>query len=49
MVAKLVLGELSSVVLEGNRTIPARLKKSGFDFQYPDLEEALTEIAGRPD
>jgi len=41
---KLVLGEFGSVILEGQRVIPKRLLKSGFAFEYPDIDQALQEI-----
>ena len=41
---KLVLGEFSSVILEGQRVIPKRLLESGFAFQYPQIDQALQEI-----
>lgn len=44
---KLALGEVASVVLDGQRVLPARLLASGFHFDYPDLEPALKEILGK--
>lgn len=41
---KLVLGEFGSVILEGQRVLPHRLLKHGFNFQYPDIEKALKSI-----
>jgi uncharacterized protein (TIGR01777 family) len=41
---KLVLGEFGSVILEGQRVLPRRLLKHGFNFQYPDIEKALKSI-----
>ncbi|PKN18627.1 MAG: TIGR01777 family protein [Deltaproteobacteria bacterium HGW-Deltaproteobacteria-6] len=41
---KLILGEFGSVLLKGQRVIPRRLLDSGFQFQYPDIEEALRSI-----
>src|SRR4030066_979160 len=41
---KLVLGELGSVILEGQRVIPRRLLDSGFVFQYPDIDKALQSL-----
>ncbi len=42
--AKLLLGELATVVLEGNRMVPEKLKSRGFVFKFPDLESALRDI-----
>ena len=44
---RLVLGEFGSVLLEGQRVIPAKLLKHGFNFRYPDILGALKEVAGK--
>jgi hypothetical protein len=41
---KWILGEFGSVLLEGQRVIPRRLLDAGFQFRYPDIEEALKNI-----
>lgn len=41
---KLVLGEMSTLVLDGQRVLPKRLIESGYKFMYPDLEEALINL-----
>lgn len=41
---RLVLGELSSVLLEGRRASNARLLGTGFRFAYPRLEGALRDL-----
>jgi hypothetical protein len=41
---KLVLGEFGSVILEGQRVLPRRLLKHGFNFQYSNIEKALQNI-----
>lgn len=45
---RLVLGELSSVLLEGCRMKPGVLQKNGFAFRFPELPEALREIVAKP-
>jgi uncharacterized protein len=41
---RLVLGGMSAVVLEGQRVLPRRLLAEGFQFMYPELQEALQAI-----
>lgn len=41
---RLVLGEMSAVVLEGSRVSNAKLRKTGFQFEYPELQAALHEL-----
>jgi len=41
---KLLLGEKSTLVLDGQNTPPIKLIDAGFKFTYPDLESALRNI-----
>ncbi len=41
---RLVLGKMSSMVLEGQRVIPKRLLGSGFQFRFSKLHPALEDI-----
>lgn len=41
---KLVLGETSTLALDGQRVVPKRLVEAGFDFAYKTLEEALPSL-----
>ncbi|PON50036.1 Epimerase family protein SDR39U [Parasponia andersonii] len=41
---KAVLGEGASVVLEGQRVLPAKAKELGFSFKYPYVKDALKAI-----
>jgi len=41
---RLVLGEFGTMLLEGQRVLPAKLLEKGFVFQYPDIEDALNEV-----
>ncbi|ROU01535.1 TIGR01777 family protein [Marinobacter sp. R17] len=43
-VLRTALGELSAMLLEGQRVMPARLQQAGFGFTHPNLEEALSSI-----
>jgi len=40
----LVLGELATVLVNGQKVYPVRLIASGFNFKYPRIEEALNQI-----
>ncbi len=42
---KLALGEMSSMLLEGQDAVPARLPELGYAFRHPTLETALAEAA----
>jgi uncharacterized protein (TIGR01777 family) len=44
LVMKTVLGEFSSVLLASQKATPTHLMASGFQFRYPDLDQALTAI-----
>lgn len=44
---RLLLGEQSDLLLEGQRVVPARLQREGFAFRYPQLRPALEQLAGR--
>ncbi|HSM56737.1 MAG TPA: TIGR01777 family oxidoreductase [Candidatus Sulfomarinibacteraceae bacterium] len=39
-----LFGEVSMVVLEGQRVIPRRLQELGFDFNYEELQPALQDV-----
>jgi uncharacterized protein (TIGR01777 family) len=42
---RLLLGEMAdALILSGQRVLPAKATRSGFEFRYPDLESALQEI-----
>jgi uncharacterized protein len=44
---KLIFGEMSTVVLDGQRAIPKRLQELGFKFRYSELEPALRDVYGK--
>ncbi|WPN46405.1 MULTISPECIES: TIGR01777 family oxidoreductase [unclassified Pseudomonas] len=44
---KVGLGELSSLLLGGQRATPVRLLEAGFTFQFTDLRAALDELSSR--
>lgn len=41
---RLALGEMSVLLLGGQRTVPQRALEAGFRFRYPDLEQALSNL-----
>ncbi len=41
---KLMFGEMSSLLLTGQRVVPAQATAGGFQFKYPELEGALREV-----
>lgn len=43
---KVMLGEGSSVLLEGQRIVPEKAPKAGYRFQFTDLEGALSDALG---
>lgn len=43
-ILKIVLGEFGNVLLKGQRVHPVRLLSEGFEFRYPTLQEALTNL-----
>lgn len=41
---KLLLGEMSMLVLEGQKVLPERIQKLGYEFTFTNVEEALYNI-----
>lgn len=41
---KIAMGEMANILLTGQRVVPHKLEESGFTFNYPELEQALTQI-----
>ncbi|BBH24778.1 epimerase [Paenibacillus baekrokdamisoli] len=44
---KTVLGELSLLLLEGQRAVPRKALEHGFTFRYPTIEIAMKELVGK--
>jgi NAD dependent epimerase/dehydratase family enzyme len=38
------LGTETELLLKSRRVVPGRLLESGFQFRYPELEEAVREV-----
>jgi uncharacterized protein (TIGR01777 family) len=43
-VLQLMLGEMAAMVLGGNRVSSQKIQKAGFEFEFPELKEALKNI-----
>lgn len=43
-VMKLLFGEMSTVLLDGQRVLPTRLTEAGFSFDYPDVVSSLQAV-----
>ena len=43
-----LLGEMSQLLVDGQRITPARALRNGFVFRYPNLGTALEQLLGRP-
>lgn len=41
---KAAMGEMSRLLLTGQKALPSRLLEAGFEFRYPTLEQALKEV-----
>ena len=44
---KLVLGEMSTLLLDGQRAVPKALQDSGYAFRFADAEAAVRDLLGR--
>ena len=45
---RLLLGEVSDVVLTGQRVLPAKAETSGYGFRFERLENALRDLLSKP-
>jgi uncharacterized protein (TIGR01777 family) len=43
---RLLLGDMATVVLDGQRAVPRRLEALGFTWRYPTLDRALAAVLG---
>lgn len=44
---RVVFGELSDLLLKGQKVLPAKLLQSGFVFRFPTIEEAMKDITNK--
>ena len=42
----MALGEMSEMILTGQRALPTKLEDAHYSYQYRDLESALRQILG---
>jgi len=47
-VMRLALGEMSTLMLEGQFVLPKRLIEAGYAFRFPDAQSALREVLAKP-
>lgn len=45
VMAKLLFGEMSEILLYGQRVVPKKLQDAGFQFRYPQLGSALASLS----
>jgi len=43
-VMKMIFGEMSEILLEGSRVSSEKIQSTGFDFQFPELKDALEDL-----
>ncbi len=43
---RVMFGEMAGILLDSQRVIPAAAGSAGFEFQYPEVEAALTTLLG---
>ena len=43
---RLLLGEMSTVVLDGQRVLPKKTQELGFTFRFPEIDAALRDAVG---
>ena len=41
---KTLLGDMSTILLDGQRAVPQKLEESGFIFTYPTAQEAISQL-----
>ena len=46
LILKIALGQMSEMLLHGQRVVPHKIIEAGFNFQFPDLRSALEDALG---
>lgn len=44
LLLKILLGEMAELLISGQRVLPTRLEKAGFEFKFKSLTSALTDV-----
>lgn len=44
---RLTLGEIANMLVTGQRVLPRRAMEAGFQFEHPEVEEALRDVLGK--
>ena len=44
IILKIVLGQMSEMLLQGQRVYPEKISNAGFEFKFPELKSALEDI-----
>ncbi len=44
IVLRVILGEFGSFIVKGQRVVPAKLVKEGYNFRFPELKTALEDL-----
>jgi uncharacterized protein (TIGR01777 family) len=48
-VIRMIKGEFGNMLLKGQKVLPEKLVKAGFQFQFPDLLSTLQDLLGKGD
>jgi NAD dependent epimerase/dehydratase family enzyme len=43
LAVRTLYGEMADLVVDGQRAVPARTRALGYEFDHPDLDEALRD------
>jgi NAD dependent epimerase/dehydratase family enzyme len=46
-IMRIIVGEMAAIVVNGGKVSSDKIRKTGFTFQYPELNEALSELLKR--
>ncbi|MEP4531808.1 MAG: TIGR01777 family oxidoreductase [Cyclobacteriaceae bacterium] len=46
-VMKMMLGQMAEIVLKGSKVSSAKIQTAGFNFKFPELDEAVKDLLGK--